>query len=478
MTESKGFRRGEGLPGRVLETGECAWIIDVTKDANFPRAQQAKDIGARAGFAFPATVENRVLSVLEFFAEEAAAPDQKTLDLMANVGRQLGGVIERKRAGERLRKILEDSPIAIAISLDDNSDDDGVIQFANSRFFELMGFAPEDVGTAKTNQFMEKSVARESFEASLGAGDTVRNMEVTVHKKNGEALWTLMSISPITYDDRQSALLWLFDITERKIAGERLQDAYEIITGSIEYATHIQRSVLPADADFSAIFSDHFVLWQPRDGVGGDIYWNRLWGDGRLVILADCTGHGVPGAFMTLIATGALDRAQEEVAAGDVAGLVQRMHQHIQFFLGQQEAEGTIDDGLDLGACYLAGGHDSINFVGASFSLFRVAESGTTEIKGDKAGIGYRGTPREVNFTTHTLEGLAGDSFYLVTDGIIDQVGGERRRSFGKKRIRELLFSLRGRPFAEQSVEVVATLEAYQGAETRCDDVSMIGFKF
>ena len=353
VTEAKGFRRGEGLPGRVLETGESAWFIDVTKDANFPRAKQAIDIGVRAGFAFPATVGSRVLTVLEFFAEGAAVPDQRTLDAMANVGQQLGGVIERKRANERVRKILEDSPIAISISLDDDSAEDGVIQFANSRFFELMGFAAEDVDTATTSQFMDKSVQREDFETSLAAGDTLRNTEVTVRKKGGEELWALMSISPITYDDRQSALIWLFDITERKLAEARLQDAYDIITGSIEYATHIQRSVLPADKDFSDIFSDHFVLWQPRDGVGGDIYWNRVWGKGRLVILADCTGHGVPGAFMTLIATGALDRAQEDVDAGDVAGLVQRMHQLIQQFLGQHAEEGTIDDGLDLGACYL-----------------------------------------------------------------------------------------------------------------------------
>ena len=106
-----------------------------------------------------------------------------------------------------------------------------------------------------------------------------------------------------------------------------------------------------------------------------------------------------------------------------------------------------------------------------------MADTGTTEIKGDKMGIGYRGTPHGVAFNPHNLEVVKGDSYYLVTDGIIDQVGGERHRSFGKKRLRELLFSFRERPFAEQSVQTVAALTEYQGAESRRDDVSMIGFK-
>jgi serine phosphatase RsbU (regulator of sigma subunit) len=256
-----------------------------------------------------------------------------------------------------------------------------------------------------------------------------------------------------------------------------LTEAFGVISSSIDYASRIQRSILPHRDSFSTVFSDHFIIWEPRDRVGGDIYWNRIWGDGVLVVLADSTGHGVPGAFMTLIATGALDRAQEEVSPGDVGKLLQRIHQRVQLTLGQHMESGESDDGLELGACYLDAEQTNMTFTGARFSLFIDDGRDVAEIKGDKNGIGYRGIPYDQAFTNQRVKICPEHSFYLSTDGLTDQVGGEHCRMFGKKRFRKLISSLRDKTFAEQKVEILQALSAYQGDESRRDDVSIVGFK-
>jgi serine phosphatase RsbU (regulator of sigma subunit) len=223
--------------------------------------------------------------------------------------------------------------------------------------------------------------------------------------------------------------------------------------------------------------ADHFVLWEPRDVVGGDIYWAGSWGQGFLLILGDCTGHGVPGAFMTLISMGALERARSEVGEGDVGGLLTCMHEHMQVTLGQHAEGGESDDGIELGACYMPNGGEEMIFVGARFSLFVVDGGIVSEVKGTKKGMGYRGIAPTQMYECHQI-GLKPDrSFYMTSDGYLDQIGGEFRRMFGKKRSKELLLSMEGKPMGDQSAILMDALIDYQGDERRRDDVTLIGFK-
>ncbi|MCP5373812.1 MAG: PAS-domain containing protein [Hyphomicrobiales bacterium] len=272
------------------------------------------------------------------------------------------------------------------------------------------------------------------------------------------------------------AMLTYFDITARKDDERRLNEAYEVISSSIQYASRIQRSILPDPRVFDTLFADHFVHWEPRDVVGGDIYWCDTWGAGALVVLGDCTGHGVPGAFMTLIAIGALDRALAEVAEGDVAGLMSRMHQLVQVTLNQHGSGGESDDGMELGICYLPPGGGRMTYVGARFSLFVVAGGGIEEIKGNRTGIGYRHVPHDAAFTEVQVALGSGRSFYMTSDGLVDQLGGPKRRAFGKRRFKELIAAFDGEAFAARRDLILQTFAAYQGDEPRRDDVALMGF--
>ena len=276
---------------------------------------------------------------------------------------------------------------------------------------------------------------------------------------------------PVTRQIKTSVLM-------RTTAEEKVKDAFKMISDSINYASRIQRAILPKKKVMDKVVPDHFILWEPRDVVGGDIYWQRYWGPGTLIILGDCTGHGVPGAFMTLISNGALDEAYLETPPGDPATLLQRMHQLIQAMLGQDKEGGSeYSDGIELGACYLDEDNKTLVFAGARFDLFIVENGEVTFIKGTKAGLGYHKTPFDVKFENHTIDLTPDQTFYMTSDGLIDQLGGEKRRGFGKKRFKALITSLDGVEVCRQRVKIMEALTAYQGDEKRRDDVSVIGFK-
>lgn len=258
---------------------------------------------------------------------------------------------------------------------------------------------------------------------------------------------------------------------------EKLAEALAVVHQSIRYASRIQRSTLPDLSSLNPFVADYFVIWEPRDLVSGDMYWAAPWGDGLLLILGDCTGHGVPGAFVTLLSTGALERAITSVEIGDVSGLLSTSHRLLQAALGQDSDTGESDDGIELGACYLTPNNNRFIFCGARFELFIVNNSGVEIIKGTKKGMGYKRIPSDKTYESLEIPVTVESAYYLTTDGLIDQVGGERRRMLGKKRYSQTLMEIQNLPMDEQKKRIYQSLIDYQGKETRRDDVSIIGFK-
>ncbi|MBF0369386.1 MAG: transporter substrate-binding domain-containing protein [Magnetococcales bacterium] len=376
----------------------------------------------------------------------------------------------------KLSRTVEQSPLSIVIT-----DRDANIEFVNPQFSKVSGYSQEEaIGSnpriLKSGE-MDSHLYQDLWQ-TLSKGKTWKG-EFLNKRKSGELYWEATTISPLR--DRDGNISHFVankeDITQRKMADDRLKDALAIISSSIQYASRIQRSIMPPTEVINTVLPQHCLIWEPRDVVGGDMYWYRPWFNGSVIILGDCTGHGVPGAFMTLIANGALDQAILEVAPGDTGTLIQRMHQLIQLALGQDKELGDSDDGLELGVCFINKRRKKMVYSGARFSLFIVDEGGVQEIKGDKSGIGYRGIDRDFDFTAHTLAFGADKRYYMTSDGIIDQIGGEKKRSFGKRRFMRLLETLRDRPMDQQEGPILQALIDYQGDSKRRDDVSLIGFE-
>jgi hypothetical protein len=185
----------------------------------------------------------------------------------------------------------------------------------------------------------------------------------------------------------------------------------------------------------------------------------------------------VPGAFMTLISTGALEHALINVEPGAVGALIQHLHGYIQTTLGQDSEGGDSDDGLELGAGYLNDDRTEMIFGGARFDLFIEEGGEVSQIKGTKAGVGYRGIPLNQAYDNRVVPLNGAMTFYLTSDGLLDQVGGDRRRMYGKRRFRDLLSFLKDEPLTVQRDRILNVLVEYQSTEIRRDNVSVLGFR-
>lgn len=266
-------------------------------------------------------------------------------------------------------------------------------------------------------------------------------------------------------------------VRERKLATalDGLEKAQKSVLESIEYASLIQRSALPRAESLRALLPDHFLWWSPRDAVGGDCYWVRPGTGGFFLGLVDCTGHGVPGAFMTLIATALFDRLDVEELAGTPGRALARLNGLIQDVLGKEVGGGS-DDGLDAALVWIDADGKRLVFAGANRPLWIRRGEELREIRGDRWGVGYLKTPRDVTFADHALEPEAGEVFYLFTDGLVDQVGGAKGFPLGKKALRETLLACRTIPLAEQGERLMEMFETHRGDEARRDDVTVMGF--
>lgn len=250
---------------------------------------------------------------------------------------------------------------------------------------------------------------------------------------------------------------------------------------SIEYASVIQQSLLkPSEIALEQTLPDnHWLIWQPRDVVGGDIFHFSQREDGFLAILFDCTGHGVPGAFMTLIAESALEQALNQLGDRDPAALMATINQHIKHALNQHQDGNreNSDDGLDGLILRYERSKRQITYAGAHSVLYSLNIENDAPITlhtGDRKGVGYASTPLDFKWHNHTIAIEEPSRVFMLTDGVIDQIGGPRKIAFGKKRLTQFLTEQRQIEMPQQKQRFIETFSHYQGTQTRRDDVTLL----
>jgi len=273
------------------------------------------------------------------------------------------------------------------------------------------------------------------------------------------------------------------DITEMEKAKEEIELAHKHTKESIEYASLIQGALIPDNTAFRNYFSDYFTIWQPKDTVGGDIYlFEELRSkDECLLMVIDCTGHGVPGAFVTMLVkaierqlTSYINNNDEIVSPAKLLGLFNRSMKHL---LKQEESDSISNAGFDGGIVYFNKKDKILKFAGAETPLFYMEDGKLKTIKGNRHSVGYRSSDTNYEFKEHSIELKEGMSFYLTTDGYLDQNGGEKSFPFGKKRFTKIIEENYKKSMADQQEVFLNELDAYQGEEETNDDVTLVGFK-
>lgn len=249
------------------------------------------------------------------------------------------------------------------------------------------------------------------------------------------------------------------------------------IMHSIEYASVIQRAMLRSSREALAVMEqDATLVWQPRDVVGGDFYHFAQHADGWFGAIADCTGHGVPGAFMTLIASASLTQALQQLGPRDPSALLAAINASVKAMLGQSGGISESNDGLDLACFWVDRGSHSLTYAGARMPLHLLAPDAADvlTLAPLRLGIGYADSPLDQCWPATTLPLPPGSLLFATTDGLIDQIGGPRRTSFGKRRALARLSESRALPTAAFCEQLSADLTHWQGDELRRDDLTFL----
>lgn len=256
----------------------------------------------------------------------------------------------------------------------------------------------------------------------------------------------------------------------------QLAETNQQIMDSIDYARRIQSSLLPATIEMQQAFSEYFVMWRPRDIVGGDFYWLRRSTDASLLAVGDCTGHGVPGALMTMVVNTILNHIVDETAWDNPALIIQKLNDGVRETIHRQQFDQLTDDGLDIALCYFGPGGRLV-FASAKLSLLIWRDGEIQRLTGARKSVGCRRSSRGIDCANQEVALLEKDICYITTDGFIDQNGTGSPYSFGRKRFVQAVARIAGMSLAEQKLELESILSEYMGTEPQRDDITVIAVK-
>lgn len=261
-------------------------------------------------------------------------------------------------------------------------------------------------------------------------------------------------------------------------ANSELEASQARIMESLTYARVIQGSILPPAERFDRLFSEWFTLYRPCDIVGGDLYWLREFDDHFLLAIIDCTGHGVPGAFMTMTVNSVLNHVVDTTCSNDPARILAEMNLVLRETLQlRQDDRSLVDAGLDIALCCIEPKQQRLTFTGAGISLYLLSGDELHEIRGDRQGVGYRSSNPAFVYTSHVLDMAPGIHYYAVTDGFLDEGGGVKGYGFGRERFRTMLLEGARHPLARQGELFEALLVQWRGERKQRDDITMVGFR-
>jgi serine phosphatase RsbU (regulator of sigma subunit) len=316
--------------------------------------------------------------------------------------------------------------------------------------------------------------------------DKKNAMVALEQKRQKTILWSIFAIALVFFSASLFAyynyLQKLKINKELKLRNERIEIARKIIaeknneiTDSINYALHIQQAILPDKEEFFKILSKSFILFKPKDIVSGDFYFFSIAHNKIYIAAADCTGHGVPGGFMSMIGSEKLSNALKENSKP--GRILTALNKSIKASFQQSEVKSKLHDGMDISLCAIDLITNSIEFAGANRPLWIIRKDSTSleEIKGTIASIGGY-TDDNTCFETHSIQLRQGDTIYLCSDGYSDQFGASGKK-FMTKRLKTMLMDIQDKSLAEQNKYLEEAHMNWRGDEQQTDDILLIGLR-
>lgn len=380
---------------------------------------------------------------------------------------------------------------------------DGRIYQTNPSAAEMLGYTQDEILKKKLFDLHPKDMLERSSSivADVWEKKGLIYKDIPFVKKNGELLPVECSAKVAPFAGRPAIVIYARDITERlkmeneiALQSRIIEQKNKDITDSINYAKRIQEAILPSDEEMNKALDEYFVYYRPKDIVSGDLYWANTTtttpslGAGRkmtLIAAIDCTGHGVPGAFMSIVGHTILEQSLTEATVNSPGAALDFLTHGVIRTLKQKAGDDfSIKDGMDIALCAIDHAAGELHFAGANNPMYVIRNGQLTQYNGDKQPIGAY-IKDQKPFTSTTIKLQKGDCIYIFTDGVADQFGGPKGKKFKYKQLQQLLVDICPLPMKKQREEIHNRIEAWMhygsNAGTKgyeqTDDMLLIGFR-
>ncbi len=302
--------------------------------------------------------------------------------------------------------------------------------------------------------------------------DVVGNNEITTLSQKFNMM--ISELESYYYELEEKVRVRTAKISKQK---EQIEEQNKHITDSIRYAKRIQNAILPPDNYIKSIMPNSFILYRPKDIVSGDFYWiNEL--DKKVVVAAvDCTGHGVPGAFMSIVGSNQLTHAVNVVNARKPSDILDALNKGVTETLREKNSESSVRDGMDISLCSIDYKKLKVQYAGAYNPLYLVRNNELIQYKADKFPIGQGASLEVRKYKNNEIDVQKGDMLYIFSDGYADQFGGPRGRKFMYKAFRNILTEISNEPMDKQREILNKTIDEWRGDLEQVDDIIVIGIK-
>lgn len=360
--------------------------------------------------------------------------------------------------------------------------------FANDSFIEMLGYEREEFeeifkdNTVKMSYPDDKEHMRKVSEKSENSSGDVENRARWV-KKDGSPIWVEFRVRRTT--DKYGNHIFLsvvMDISEIVNLQRKTEEQNQTIMSGIDYARRIQKNMLPTDSVFKKTFSDYSVIWSPRDIVGGDIYWLKTFDKGTVLCVCDCTGHGTPGALLTMLVVSAFEDMVNENNCNDTAQILWNLEQRLigvfSVTAGTEEKSDTVAvrDGCDLAVLYIAKNR-SVTISAGHTHVFVCDGKEVNRIRGQRLFVGEGKIKSKEDINVINIPANPDNKFYIASDGLFDQMGGTPPNPFGYKQFMRIILDNHNEKQSMISARIWEAFESYRGEQPRRDDFELITFK-
>lgn len=283
-----------------------------------------------------------------------------------------------------------------------------------------------------------------------------------------------MAHQELTKEIVESASLTIEQIIFKNIIAEKNKD----ITDNIQYAKYIQDAMMPDESILKQSVAESFLFFSQKDILGGDFYWFDSINEYNYIAVGDCTGHGVSGSLLSILASNFIKQAVLEMQMIDPASVLEYVNAHLQATLNRYNVGKQIIDGLDITLIVINTSQNTLYFSSAMHTAYMVRDNELSEIKGNRKPLGGGYDQKGVNFTTHVLGLKKGDCFYMTTDGYMDQFQMITGKKYSRNRFKQMLLTICDLPMDQQKQYIVEAYNKWKGVESQTDDICVIGFRY